>query len=115
MTITFVGKKLLGLGFDVEGSFSEYFECLDRDEIEACMVTDKEDGKFDIVLTTVGDKKINVIRVVCAITGMGMKEVKDLLSSPLPYTVKKAVSKKEAEGFKAQLEEAGASVAIKDS
>jgi len=108
-SITFVGKKLLGLGFDVEETFSEYFECLADDEIEACKDSDKVKGKFDVVLTAVGEKKINVLRAVCDITGLGLKEAKDLIVN-MPYIVKEAVSKKEADGYKAQLEEAGASV-----
>lgn len=112
-TISFVGKKLLGLGFDVEGSFTEYFECLDRDEIDACKVTVNENGEFDVVLAAVGDKKNNVIRTVCAITGLSLKEAKNLVTCPPPYTVKKAVSKKESEEIRVQLEDAGASVDIK--
>ena len=72
----------------------------------------EEQTEFDVVLTAVGDKKINVIKVVRAITGLGLKEAKDLVDGT-PNTVKEAASKEEAEGIKAQLEEAGASVELK--
>ena len=72
----------------------------------------EEKTEFDVVLTAIGDKKINVIKVVRAITGLGLKEAKDLVDGT-PNTVKEAASKEEAEGIKAQLEEAGASVELK--
>ena len=72
----------------------------------------EEKDEFDVVLTAVGDKKINVIKVVRAITGLGLKEAKDLVDGT-PNTVKEAASKEEAEGIKTQLEEAGASVELK--
>ena len=77
---------------------------------EAAVVEEKDE--FDVVLTATGDKKINVIKVVRAITGLGLKEAKDLVDGA-PNTVKEAVSKEEANGIKAQLEEAGASVELK--
>ena len=72
----------------------------------------EEKDEFDVVLTAVGDKKINVIKVVRAVTGLGLKEAKDLVDGA-PNTVKEAVSKEEAEGIKTQLEEAGATVELK--
>ena len=72
----------------------------------------EEQTEFDVVLTAVGDKKINVIKVVRAITGLGLKEAKDLVDAT-PNTVKEAAGKEEAEGIKTQLEEAGASVELK--
>jgi len=72
----------------------------------------EEQTEFDVVLTAVGDKKINVIKVVRAITGLGLKEAKDLVDGA-PNTVKEAAGKEEAEGIKTQLEEAGASVELK--
>lgn len=72
----------------------------------------EEKDEFDVVLTTVGDKKINVIKVVRAITGLGLKEAKDLVDGA-PNTIKEAASKAEAEGIKTQLEEAGATVELK--
>jgi large subunit ribosomal protein L7/L12 len=71
-----------------------------------------EKTEFDVVLTGVGDKKIQVIKVVRAITGLGLKEAKALVDG-VPGTVKEAVSKEEAEDIKNQLEEAGAAVDIK--
>ena len=77
---------------------------------EAAAVEEKDE--FDVVLTAAGDKKINVIRVVRAVTGLGLKEAKDLVDGA-PNPVKEAVSKDEAEDLKKQLEEAGASVELK--
>ncbi len=71
-----------------------------------------EKDEFDVVLTSCGDKKINVIKVVRAITGLGLKEAKDVVDGA-PNTVKEAVSKDEAEDIKKQLEEAGAGVELK--
>ena len=72
----------------------------------------EEKTEFDVVLTAIGEKKINVIKVVRAITGLGLKEAKDVVDGA-PNTVKEGASKEEAEGIKAQLEEAGASVELK--
>ncbi|MDJ0933645.1 50S ribosomal protein L7/L12 [Breoghania sp.] len=72
----------------------------------------EEKTEFDVVLTAVGDKKINIIKEVRAITGLGLKEAKELVESA-PKTVKEAVSKDEAEELKKKLEEAGASVELK--
>jgi large subunit ribosomal protein L7/L12 len=71
----------------------------------------EEKDSFDVVLASMGDKKINVIKEVRAITGLGLKEAKDLVESA-PKAVKEAVSKDEAEGLKKKLEEAGASVEL---
>ena len=68
--------------------------------------------EFDIELTNVGDKKINVIKVVRTITGLGLKEAKELVDGA-PSKLKESVSKSEAEDFKKQLEEAGATVTLK--
>lgn len=72
----------------------------------------EEKTEFDVILTTSGDKKIQVIKEVRAITGLGLKEAKDLVDG-LPKPVKEGVSKDEAEKIKAQLEEAGGQVDIK--
>jgi large subunit ribosomal protein L7/L12 len=72
----------------------------------------EEKTEFDVVLLTSGDKKIGVIKEVRAITGLGLKEAKDLVDSA-PKPVKEGVSKEEAEKFKAQLEAAGAQVELK--
>ena len=68
--------------------------------------------EFDIELTEVGDKKINVIKVVRTITGLGLKEAKELVDGA-PSKIKESVSKTEAEDVKKQLEEAGATVTLK--
>lgn len=72
----------------------------------------EEKTEFDVVLTSFGDKKINVIKVVRAHTGLGLKEAKDLVDG-VPSTIKEAVSKDEAEKVKKELEEAGAAVELK--
>jgi large subunit ribosomal protein L7/L12 len=72
----------------------------------------EEKDEFDVVLTGAGDKKINVIKVVRAVTGLGLKEAKDMVDGA-PQTIKEAASKAEAEDLKKQLEEAGASVELK--
>ena len=71
-----------------------------------------EQTEFDVVLAAVGDKKIQVIKAVRAITGLGLKEAKALVDEA-PGKVKEGVSKEEAEGFKKELEESGATVEIK--
>jgi large subunit ribosomal protein L7/L12 len=71
-----------------------------------------EKTEFDVILAAVGDKKIQVIKVVRAITGLGLKEAKALVDG-VPGPVKEGVPKDEAEGLKGQLEEAGAAVEIK--
>ena len=72
----------------------------------------EEKDEFDVVLAGVGDKKINVIKEVRAITGLGLKEAKDLVEGA-PKTVKEAVAKAEAEEIKKKLEDAGAKVELK--
>jgi large subunit ribosomal protein L7/L12 len=72
----------------------------------------EEKTEFDVILTAHGDKKINVIKEVRAITGLGLKEAKDLVESP-PKPVKEGIPKADAEKIKAQLEAAGATVEIK--
>ncbi|MBA2476331.1 MAG: 50S ribosomal protein L7/L12 [Actinobacteria bacterium] len=73
---------------------------------------EEEQTAFDVVLTGPGDKKIQVIKVVRAITGLGLKEAKDLVDSA-PKAVKEGIAREEADSILAQLEEAGASVEIK--
>jgi large subunit ribosomal protein L7/L12 len=72
----------------------------------------EEQTAFDVVLTGAGDKKIQVIKVVRAVTGLGLKEAKDLVDGA-PAPVKEGVAKDEADSIKAQLEEAGAGVEVK--
>src|SRR5438046_6624903 len=71
----------------------------------------EEQTAFDVVLRAVGDKKIQVIKVVRAITGLGLKEAKDLVDGS-PNAVKEGVAREEADSIKSQLEEAGASVEV---
>ena len=72
----------------------------------------EEKSAFDVVLASSGDKKIQVIKVVRAITGLGLKEAKDLVDGA-PNPVKEGVTQEEADQLKAQLEEAGAEVEVK--
>ncbi len=76
----------------------------------AAPVEVKED--FDIIMTSYGENKVNVIKAIRAITGLGLKEAKDLVEG-VPSTVKEAAPKAEAETVKKQLEEAGAKVELK--
>ncbi|MEQ3695418.1 MAG: 50S ribosomal protein L7/L12 [Pseudomonadales bacterium] len=71
-----------------------------------------EQTEFDVVLTGVGDKKVNVIKAVRGLTGLGLKEAKGMVDG-VPSTVKEGVSKDDAEAAKAELEAAGASVELK--
>ena len=71
-----------------------------------------EQTEFDVVLTGAGDKKVNVIKVVRAATGLGLKEAKAAVDG-VPSTLKEGIAKDEAEELKKQLEEAGASVEVK--
>jgi large subunit ribosomal protein L7/L12 len=73
---------------------------------------DEEKTAFDVVLTAAGGQKIQVIKVVRAITGLGLKEAKDLVDGA-PNTVKEGVAQDEADSIKSQLEEAGATVEVK--
>nr|HID58971.1 50S ribosomal protein L7/L12 [Desulfobacterales bacterium] len=79
---------------------------------EAAAPAEEEKTEFDVVLTGFGDKKIQVIKVIRSITGLGLKDAKELVDN-VPRRVKEAVSKEEAEDIKRQLEEAGGSVEIK--
>ena len=72
----------------------------------------EEQTEFDVILTAAGDQKVGVIKVVRAITGLGLKEAKDMVDGA-PKAVKEGVSKAEAEDIQKQLEEAGAKVEIK--
>jgi large subunit ribosomal protein L7/L12 len=72
----------------------------------------EEQSEFDVILASVGEKKINVIKVVRELTGLGLKEAKDLVDGA-PKPVKEKISKEDADSIKAKLEEAGAQVEIK--
>ena len=73
---------------------------------------EEEQTEFDVVMSSFGDNKVGVIKAVRAITGLGLKEAKDLVEGA-PSTVKEGVSKEEAADLKKQLEEAGASIEVK--
>lgn len=78
----------------------------------AAAVVEEEQTEFDVILKDAGEKKINVIKVVRELTGLGLKEAKDLVDGA-PKAVKEKVSKEEAEAAKAKLAEAGAAVEVK--
>ena len=80
--------------------------------ITAAAPAEEEKVEFDVVLTAIGDKKINVIKAVREVTNLGLKEAKDLVEGA-PKTVKEAVSKEEAENIKKKFTDAGATVEIK--
>ena len=79
---------------------------------DGAAAAEEEKDSFDVVLSAAGDKKIQVIKVVRAVTSLGLKEAKDLVDGA-PNAVKEGVPREEAESIKAQLEEAGASVELK--
>ena len=80
--------------------------------VAAEAVKEEVKDEFDVVMTSFGENKVNVIKTVRAITGLGLKEAKDLVEG-VPSVVKEAANKAEAEGIKKQLEEAGAAVELK--
>jgi len=82
------------------------------DSEKAEQVEEEEKTEFDVMLTGVGDKKIQVIKVVRSVTNLGLKEAKELVDN-VPSKVKEGVSKEDADNIKKQLEEAGAVVDIK--
>ena len=84
----------------------------DKFGVTAAAPAEEEKTEFDVVLKAAGEKKVNVIKVVRELTGLGLKEAKDMVDGA-PSTVKEAVSKADAEAAKAKLEEAGATVEIK--
>jgi len=79
---------------------------------DGAAAAEEEKDSFDVVITGAGDKKIQVIKVVRAITGLGLKEAKDLVDGA-PNAVKEGAAKEEADSIKAQLEESGAEVELK--
>jgi len=78
----------------------------------ADVAAEEEKDEFDVIITSAGEKKVNAIKVVRAITGLGLKEAKAVVDDA-PSAVKEGVTKAEAEDIKKQLEEAGASVELK--
>ena len=80
--------------------------------VAGTVVEEEEQTEFDVILKAAGEKKINVIKVVRALTGLGLKEAKDLVDGA-PNPVKQGITKAEAEDIKKQLDEVGADVEIK--
>ncbi len=80
--------------------------------VAAAAPVEEEKTEFDVILKGTGEKKVNVIKVVRELTGLGLKEAKDMVDGA-PSTVKEGVSKADAEAAKAKLEEAGATVELK--
>jgi len=78
----------------------------------AAAAAEEEQTEFDVMMTSFGSSKVGVIKVVRSLTGLGLKEAKDLVES-VPAAIKEGVGKDEAEGVKKQLEEAGATVEVK--
>ncbi len=103
-------KKALEEEFDVTAAQPVVMGGAVAGAAEAAQAEEKTE--FDVVLASYGEKKINVIKVVRAHTGLGLKEAKELVDSA-PSTVKEGVSKDEAEKIKKELEEAGATVELK--
>jgi large subunit ribosomal protein L7/L12 len=79
---------------------------------EAAQSTVEEKSEFTIEMTSCGDKKIQVLKVLRELTGLGLKEAKDIIDN-LPHTIKESVSKEEAQNMKSKLEEVGASIDLK--
>jgi large subunit ribosomal protein L7/L12 len=122
--IVSLGDKIVALSLAQARALSEYLkevhglEAAAGGAVAAAPVAaaaapaEEEKTEFDVVLSEAGANKIGVIKVVREITGLGLKEAKDLVDGA-PKTVKEAVAKADAEAFKKKLEEAGAKVALK--
>ena len=120
-----LGDKIAGLTLKEAKELSDYLEdehgikaaagggvVMAAGPVDAGADAAEEQTEFDVVLEGFGDKKIGVIKVVRAATGLGLKEAKDLVEG-VPSKVKEGISKEDAEKLKAELEEAGATVSIK--
>ena len=112
-----MSDKVLKLIEDVKAltvmELSELVKALEEEfGVSAAAPAAEEKTEFDVILAEVGPNKINVIKVVRELTGLGLKEAKDLVDGA-PKAVKEAVSKDDAEGMKKKLEEAGAKVELK--
>ena len=118
-----LGEKIINLSLAQARALSEYLKEVHGLEAAAGGVAmaaapaaaapvEEEKTEFDVVLNEAGANKIGVIKVVREITGLGLKEAKDLVDGA-PMTVKEAVAKADAEAFKKKLEEAGAKVTLK--
>ena len=95
-----------------EMSVMDVVELVEAMEEKFGVTAAEEQTEFDVVLTAQGEKKVNVIKAVRALTGLGLKEAKAMVDGA-PSTVKEGVSKDDAEAAKKELEEAGASVEVK--
>lgn len=104
--------KTLEVRFGVSAAPQAMFAAMPAGGAGGAAAPVEEKTEFDVVLTNAGEKKIQVIKVVRAITGLGLKEAKDLVDNP-PKPVKEAVSKAEAEKIKAEIEEQGGKVELK--
>ena len=119
-----MGDKIVGLTLKQAKELSDYLEDVHGIKAAAggavmmaapaagAAAAAEEKTEFDVILEGYGDKKIGVIKVVRAATGLGLKEAKDLVEA-VPAKVKEKISKEDAEKFKKELEEAGATVSIK--
>ena len=121
--IVSLGDKIVALSLAQARALSEYLKEVHGLEaaagvavaaapVAAAAPAEEEKTEFDVVLNEAGANKIGVIKVVREITGLGLKEAKDLVDGA-PKTVKEAVAKADAESFKKKLEEAGAKVTLK--
>ena len=121
--IVSLGDKIVALSLAQARALSEYLKEVHGLEAAAGVAVaaapaaaaapvEEEKTEFDVVLSEAGANKIGVIKVVREITGLGLKEAKDLVDGA-PKTVKEAVAKADAESFKKKLEEAGAKVTLK--
>jgi large subunit ribosomal protein L7/L12 len=121
--IVSLGDKIVALSLAQARALSEYLKEVHGLEaaagvavaaapVAAAAPAEEEKTEFDVVLNEAGANKIGVIKVVREITGLGLKEAKDLVDGA-PKTVKEAVAKADAEAFKKKLEEAGAKVTLK--
>ena len=97
---------------DTTRRFLSFFSAAFRQNPSHIFSDREEKDSFDVVLTAAGDQKINVIKEVRAITGLGLKEAKDMVEGA-PKTLKEGAKKEEAEAMKTQLEAAGAKVELK--
>jgi large subunit ribosomal protein L7/L12 len=120
-----LGDKIAGLTLKEAKELSDYLEeeygikpaaggavMMAAVPAEGGAAAPEEKTEFDVILEGFGDKKIGVIKVVRAATGLGLKEAKDLVES-VPAKIKEGLSKEDAQKFKTELEEAGATVSIK--
>jgi large subunit ribosomal protein L7/L12 len=110
--LTLVEASELKTALETEFGVSASAQMMSAAPAAAAAAPVEEKTEFDVILLTAGEKKINVIKVVRAHTGLGLKEAKDLVDQA-PKPVKEAISKDEAEKLKKEFEEAGATVELK--